>query len=220
MASSAGSSTPSDKDTLIKLAETYAEFLRTKLSPHLRDLVAERDELDRKRRMMVSLCDDVAAIESDPSASFPPIEGSSADDSVSETYTTPCSVAAFMSSDPAALPLTPDGNELRMGDGQVMPVSSMIEVTPVTTSVADCGKATTTSSGAGSGDSGMYVECGLNFFVQCVTPLETTTLAENRIDFLTDCIDRVQVDVEKVSDDIKVVIKNLEDIGGEIKEDE
>ena len=204
---------PTEKESLIALAETYATFLRTKLSPHLRQLVSERDELDRKRSMMVLLCDDIAANENNPEAKFPFMEGCSAESDSAEsgsktTYTTPCTVAAFMASDPATLPQATT-NEIVLGDGQTVPVQSSIEVSPVTTSV--------TSKGIVAP---MYVEVGLNFFVELQTPTEVATVAEDRIEFLTDCIDRVQEEVDTVSADVKAVIKNLEDIGGEIRESE
>jgi len=50
--------TPTDKEALLELATSYATFLREKLSPTLKVLVADRDEIDEERANLVNLLND------------------------------------------------------------------------------------------------------------------------------------------------------------------
>ena len=204
------SAPPSDKETLLALATTYADFLRTKLTPRLHSLVADRDSLASERDTLDLLRDDVEKCASE--GIFPPIEGcSEADGPAREAREAreetsvrrvPCSVAAFVAEDPGGLAGLEGENVLRVGGGRSVQVESVAEVT--VDSPAEGGK--------------LYFSVGLDFYVELLTPLEVTTAASDRIDFLSGKIDRAQKDIDATAEDVKTVLKNLEDLGGEIGE--
>ena len=59
---------------------------------------------------------------------------------------------------------------------------------------------------------------GLNFFVELRSPEEVMTAAGDRVDFLTDKIERKQKDIDVVAVDVRAVLANLEEVGGEMRE--
>ena len=136
-------------------------------------------------------------------AQFPPQENCFENPSTTSppsnpTYAPSTTISAFMSPDPAAAhPPTP-ANTLTLGDGTSAPITSKVEV----------------ESLPGT----MYMAIGLNFFIELRSPEEVMTAAGDRVDFLTDKIERKQKDIDVVAVDVRAVLANLEEVGGEMRE--
>ena len=192
--SSSSSPIGEDEVSLLDLANTYAAFLREKLAPHLKRVVNERDALLKDRKSYGLLLKDMEKFNNPAfkDCVFPPRVGWS-EDKENGILDSSGDMEA-----PLYLTPTPDPNAASLVVGRSQRLQD---------------------SQTGGGE-GMFVEVGLNFFVQLKTPSEVSAVVTEKMALLDDMLERVEGDIVRVRGDVQTVLDNLEKIGGSVRLEE
>ena len=183
---------------VLTLARTYATFLRTTLTPQLSRLLSLRDTLSSKLDSLTLLTSDMLKYEIPgfEKCTFPPRIAWSDD-------------------------LSPSVESWDMQPSQILDCNTSLTTDePPTTEKYDLLKTITSPITSSPSSTGLYLQTGLNFYVECLSPSEVLLVIKPRETFLKEKLKEVEDDIVKVREDIERVLDVLKEVGGEFNEEE